>query len=152
MQYSNNYRLESAVNTHAKKFAFLEALSLALKIAALLLLIIFIKYFYIAIAVWIVSVAVNFMKRNLIYRYVYKINEGKLYVLKEYNIQKNEICVETDIKEDISDFYFGSPEGGCFFGEAQDEVLVIKTADKVFSLAADDYFYALTDYYKKGKK
>lgn len=152
MQYSNDYRLESAVNKHAKKFAFLEALSLALKIVAILLLIVFIKYFYIAIAVWILSVGVNFLKRNLVFRYVYKINDGKLSIIKEYDIQKSELCVELDIKNEISDFYFGQPEGECYFDETHNDVLVIKTADKVFSLAADDYFYALTDYYKRGKE
>lgn len=150
LQYLSEYRLESAVNKHAKKYSVLEAASLTLKIAALLLLIIFFRYFYIAIAVWILSVAVNSFKRNLVYRYVYVIGNGKIKVFKEYNVEKHELCVETDIATEITDFGFYEPQGDLYYGENDGNVFVVKCADKTYSIVADTYFYALTDYYKRG--
>lgn len=149
MQYLSNYRLEAACKANGRKYAVLESLSLILKIAALLLLVIFFRYFYIAIAVWVVSVFVNVFKRNLLYKYVYSLENGTLTVIKEFTPEKKIICEKLDVKTQISNFSIGETDTRYYETPTNTIIKIEKIEGGSFSLAADKYFYGLIDYYKR---
>lgn len=146
--FLSKYRLEAPCLNNGKKFTALESVSVTLKIAALLLLIFLWRFFYIAIIVWIISIAVGFFKRNLIYKYVYEVDGNNLTVYKEYNAEKRVICERLDLKNDIINVTIG--EADLKYYETTDDIAVTitKKDGNKFSVAADAYFYALINYGK----
>ncbi len=151
MQYLSSYLLDAPCLSNGKKYSVFESVSLSLKIAALLLLIILFKYFYIAIAVWVFSFAANLFKRNLLYKYVYEIENGNLTVYKEYNAEKRSICENLSIKADIEQIYLGAKGEKYYEQSTKTSITVVKNDGSEFTLAVDDYFYALLNFYLKGE-
>lgn len=150
MQYLSSYRLDAPCLSNGKKYSVLESVSLALKIAAVLLLIIFFRKFYIAIAVWALSFAVNVFKRNLIYKYVYEIENGVLTIYKEYNAEKRFICEKLNIECDITEISIGEKGEKYYETSSKLQIAIEKNDGSVFTLAADDYFYAVLNFLRKG--
>lgn len=153
LPFSSSYKLEVKCDKHSGRFTLLECLSLGLKIAALLLLIVLFRYFYIAIAVWCLSIVVNFFKRNLLYRYVYSISDGILCVSKEYSPAKKTVCERLDLcNGEVLSVEIGD-NGRKYFEEAHSEAVTFTKADgERFSIDADFYFYGLADYYIRSAK
>ena len=152
MHYLSSYILEAPCIKNGKKYSVLESVSLLLKIVALILLVVLLPYFYIAIVVWFLSMIVNYFKRNLLYKYVYEIENGVLSVYKEYNAEKHELCEKSyisslTVKDNLS-------ENARQYYETPTETLISikKQNGEEFILAVDDYFYALLKYYGKGEK
>lgn len=141
----NKYNLESVCDKNGRLFSFLESLSLILKIAALLLLLLLFRYFYVAIAVWVLSIVVGFFKRNLIYKYVYSVDGEHLTVKKAYNEERVLIVEEVDLKGDFS-LTVGESEKKYYEKSTGTVVTVCKQGGEPFSIAVDDYFYAVLDY------
>ena len=153
MPFLSSYRNEAVCDKHARKFTVLECISLLLKICALLLLLIFFRRFYIAIAVWCVSILVNIFKRRLIYKYVYAINDNTLTIFKEYNEEKTEEILSIKIDKDIKELTLGSFSDIKYYEHEQGNPITIKTLDsKIFTIMADDYFYALLDWNLRRKE
>lgn len=149
MRFSNSYRLETIRKKNEKKYSVLESVSLILKIVALLLLIILFRYFYIAILVWLASIAVNFFKRNLVFKYVYSIENGILTVTREYNAQRSVVLRKLDIIRDIKSVEFGETELKYYDIPSETPITVSTRDGDSFSLAADDFFYGLIDFLKR---
>ena len=107
------------------------------------------RYFYIAIAIWVLSVVVGLFKRDLVYKYVYTIdgktltvkkayNEERVVVLESINLATDEYTVTT---EESDKKYYETPSG---------TVVSIQKADgSGFSIDVDDYFYAVLDHSKR---
>lgn len=150
MQYLSSYRLDAPYLANEKKYSVLESVSLALKIVALLLLIMLFRRFYIAIAVWALSFVVNLFKRNWVFKYVYEIENGRLTVYKEYNLEKRSVCESLDIRTEISNAYLGEKGNKYYEKPTEISVTVEKNDGREFTLAADAYFYALLNFYMKG--
>ena len=149
MPYLSSYKLEEVCDKKGKLFIFLEGLSLIMKLAAILLLILLWRYFYIAIAVWALSMVAAFFKRDLIYKYVYVIDNGVLKVIKMYNAEKSITVQEIVIDKDISDITFSETEKKYYERTVEMPITIVLKSGEEFSLSADTYFYGLLDYYRR---
>ncbi|MCI5791145.1 MAG: hypothetical protein MR239_04605 [Clostridiales bacterium] len=147
MRSSDYYRIEATFSSNDKKFSVLENLSLCLKILAIVALIVLFKYFYIAIILWIASIVLNFFKRNLIYKYVYIVRDGKLEINKEYSYDKSLPCESVDLRK--AEIVRGETEKKYYEGDAEFPITV-KSDGREFSINADEYLYALAETYKRG--
>ena len=149
MPYLSSYKLENICYKNGKLFAILEAISIILKVAALLLLIILFHYFYIGIAVWMLSIVPNFFKHGLLYKYVYCISDGILTVNKEFNIQNSKELYRIDIKKDIESVSFIESGVKLYESITDMPVCIELKSGEMITLSADTYFYALIDYYRR---
>ena len=148
MPYSNKYKLEAPCHKNDALFIFLESLSIVLKAAAIMLLILLINYFYVAIIVWILSIIPTFFRKNLLFKYVYTVDGNKLIVQKEYDKERSVVMEEVVIGGNTPIDETG--EGTRYYETETERVLTVEKVDgSRFSIAIDDYFYALIDYARK---
>ena len=146
----SKYRLEAICDGKEKLFVFLESLSLVLKVAAIMLFILLFDRFYIAIAVFAISVVPAFFRKNLLYKYVYSIDENTITVTKVYN-EASYRSVEVTNISDVDSFSIGAGEVR-YYEVPTDAVLTIqKKNGENYSLAVDDYFVACLDHYLKNR-
>ena len=149
MPYLSSYKLETVCDKNSKKYSIIEGVSLGLKLVAILLLIIMWRYFYIAIAVWVVSIILGFFKRNLIYKYVCSVDNGVLLIKKEYNAEKSDIVLSADIKKDVADIEIGEADKRYYEHTPDMPIKVLLKDGQIFSIPGDTYFFALLDYYRR---
>lgn len=132
-------------DSKSKLFSLLEILGVVLKIAALVFLLALFRYFYVAIVVWVLSYVPSFFKRNLLYKYRYVVDGEKLIIEKVINEGKIIPMEDVDLKEIVQ--YDDKESETKYYQKTPEKILTIEKKDgKRFSIAVDDYFYALVDY------
>ncbi len=149
MPNSNYYSLEITSDKNGKKFSALEYTSMLLKIISLLCLIILWRYFYIAIALWVLSIVVNFFKRNLIYKYVYTVADGTLTVEKVFSYEKKQILESIDLKQSEISL---KETNNKYYEKRSELAMTVSCAKGEFTLDVDEYFYALCEHFSTEKR
>lgn len=147
MPYLSSYKLEEVCDKKEKLFVALESIALIMKLASILLLILLWRYFYIGIAVWIASMALSLFKRDLIYKYVYVVDDGVLKIIRTYNAEKSIVVKRIDIAEDVESVDL-TETGTKYYERTVNTPITINLYDgERISIAVDDYFRGLLDYY-----
>ncbi|MBR1747495.1 MAG: hypothetical protein IJ735_04715 [Clostridia bacterium] len=125
---------------------------MSLKIVSLLLLLILFRYFYIAIAVWVLSIVPNVFKRNLIYKYVYSVDRDRLIVKRVINEEKSDVLEDLLIDRDIKSVRLGEAEKKYYDKPVDYSITIEKKDGKTFSITGDDYFFAVIEYILRQEK
>ncbi|HHT83312.1 MAG: hypothetical protein ACOYEC_00135 [Christensenellales bacterium] len=150
----NDYTIVLPCKSHMKLFGLMRALAPMLKIFSLMAIIagIFNHYWFIAAALlFLVSVAINYIKWYLVYNYVYVLKDGTLTIKKSYTYIKHRYLLRVKIKditccqlinEDKLQEETRAQKLYCL-NEKYDVYIKIEANKQMYILLADNYFYSL---------